>query len=389
MRKINKYAPRRKASEYITDPTTGYPKYGMIPTGYIYRDDCGRELPLYRIICQRNLRTVRGAVLKGSAGGLVSGFNNLSHEGSCWIFPQATVSGEMLVEGDAIIKDNGYCSGCGHISGNCVVCGTVSNAVIEGRVMLDRRTVVRGNKNDATIIYGSDLTCSDGAFIGRNVRIVVSEGQISGIVKIEDFVCIHAHSLTVIGRVDIINQVTMYCDAIVVTGDEAVRPKDAESGEVVLRRAWFTGALELSAVGHGNNITIIGDDLSRMPLADLSLRATMRSISIHPEDVFQLRQVRARMNGACASAIVTFLRLEDNKGDPSIECRITVLQQDGFGDPDCFSDPIYWLARNRNYVLVPTLIHKQLENHVSPEDLPLVLGVYESLKQKWVVKCEE
>ena len=44
-----------------------------------------------------------GRVKKGDFGGLIESENNLSHEGNCWVFVRARVSGDARVYDDAVV----------------------------------------------------------------------------------------------------------------------------------------------------------------------------------------------------------------------------------------------------------------------------------------------
>ena len=76
-----------------------------------------------------------GSITKGTIGGFISGEENLSHEGNCWVFGNAKVdgnawvfenawvSGNAEVFGDARVYGGARVSGDAHVSGSSIVNG--------------------------------------------------------------------------------------------------------------------------------------------------------------------------------------------------------------------------------------------------------------------------
>ena len=68
----------------------------------------------------------------GDLGGYVESEDNLSHEGTAWIFWHARVFGDAYVYGNAKVSDNARVYGSvkvfdnAEISGNAIVCGDVT-----------------------------------------------------------------------------------------------------------------------------------------------------------------------------------------------------------------------------------------------------------------------
>ena len=79
---------------------------------------------LHRI---RALSDVRPGVQKGDLGGYVQSAENLSQEGSCWIFDDAIACDESFVDQQATV------------SGSAVVCGS---ALVSGKAMIRHTTVI-------------------------------------------------------------------------------------------------------------------------------------------------------------------------------------------------------------------------------------------------------
>ena len=90
---------------------------------------------LYRI---RALRDIRDNVHAGELGGFIQYEDNLSHDGSCWIFDNAAASEEACVSGNAILQDNACATGSASVSGDTLISGSAflnGNAIItSGRI---------------------------------------------------------------------------------------------------------------------------------------------------------------------------------------------------------------------------------------------------------------
>jgi carbonic anhydrase/acetyltransferase-like protein (isoleucine patch superfamily) len=67
------------------------------------------------------LRTFNG-VDEGDLGGFVESEHNLSHEGNCWIYNDAIVSGDAIVCDNARVSDNACVTGNAIVSGDAIVC---------------------------------------------------------------------------------------------------------------------------------------------------------------------------------------------------------------------------------------------------------------------------
>ena len=74
---------------------------------------------LYRIEALRDFGDVKG----GDRGGWIESEDNLSHEGSCWVFGNAGVCDRAWVSGDAKVYDNARVHDNAMVSGNAGVCG--------------------------------------------------------------------------------------------------------------------------------------------------------------------------------------------------------------------------------------------------------------------------
>ena len=56
---------------------------------------------LFRLVAEKDFSDVK----KGDLGGLVSGPNNLSQEGDCWIYDEAQVSGQARVSDEVQVSE--------------------------------------------------------------------------------------------------------------------------------------------------------------------------------------------------------------------------------------------------------------------------------------------
>ena len=99
---------------------------------------------LYRIQAMRDFGNVR----KGDRGGFIQSENNLSHEGSCWVYENAKVYGDAevsenaLVYGNAIVYGNAWVCENARVCGNAKVCG---NARVCGNAEVCGNARVCGN----------------------------------------------------------------------------------------------------------------------------------------------------------------------------------------------------------------------------------------------------
>ena len=79
-----------------------------------------------RIVALRDF----GDVKAGDVGGFVDSEANLSHDGNCWIYGDASVSDDAQVSGNARVFDKAVISGNAHIFGEARVFG---NARVSGK----------------------------------------------------------------------------------------------------------------------------------------------------------------------------------------------------------------------------------------------------------------
>lgn len=112
-----------------------------------------KSQPKYELIKAGELFQIRskvdfGNIKANTLGGLVEGHHNLSHKGTCWIFPNAIVKEKARVIASAIVKDNAVVSGCAFVYGKAIVenSATVTDdAMIYGKAKVTQNASITGN----------------------------------------------------------------------------------------------------------------------------------------------------------------------------------------------------------------------------------------------------
>lgn len=105
---------------------------------------------LHRI---RALSDVRPGVKKGDLGGYVQGAENLSQEGTCWIFDNAIACDDAFVNQQAVLSEYAIVRGSALVSGNANVRG---NAVVD-----DHALVMNGTVRGYAHVAGNACICAD------------------------------------------------------------------------------------------------------------------------------------------------------------------------------------------------------------------------------------
>ena len=104
-------------------------------TGKTKVNDAG--VTLHQIIAIRDF----GEVEKYTIGGWIEKEENLSHEGSCWVYDDAEVYGNAIVRNHAMVCDNAKVCDNAMIFDNAIVCG---NAKVRGYVMAYDNATIGG-----------------------------------------------------------------------------------------------------------------------------------------------------------------------------------------------------------------------------------------------------
>ncbi len=121
-------------------------KYSLVKDSFVTMSN---GVNVYRIIADSDIRDETGLLIvpEGTTGGYVQSLNNLSQEGSCWIFDDsacfgngrieghATVCGKSIVKGDAVVRKYATVEDASTISGNAIIedLARVSNCVVSGK----------------------------------------------------------------------------------------------------------------------------------------------------------------------------------------------------------------------------------------------------------------
>lgn len=144
------------------------------------------EDSLWRIRAEIDMPSID--VYLGDYGGLVEHGGNLSHEGNCWVFPDALAIGQSRVLGNAvlegrsaacqsaIVRENVIMTDDAIAAGSCVVhgsavlsgnCTILDEAIVRGAAEVSGYAVVRSNA-----IIDGDAKLSGVTILGYGRRVV-------------------------------------------------------------------------------------------------------------------------------------------------------------------------------------------------------------------------
>lgn len=149
----------------------GEMKYEILPDTGIdasrVMNNCKFGHTVYRIRALRDFETVHGPVRAGDKGGWVEHYENLAHEGNCWMFDDSCAYGRARVYEDAVVygKSNicdsglnfktsaGLIGDAGKVYGQAIVC---DRSVVYGTVH-DRATISSGCVYDGSVVSGKAI----------------------------------------------------------------------------------------------------------------------------------------------------------------------------------------------------------------------------------------
>ncbi|WP_375677558.1 hypothetical protein [Bartonella sp. AS69XJJH] len=148
---------------------------------------------LHRIKAIRDFSDVK----TGDLGGFIENESNLSHDGNCWVYDNATVFWEAVVSDNAKIHDNACINRNAKVYGNAVVNDDAwvfgANAHVYGNAKINDNAIVRGQVydnafvcNKANIIF--DAKISDNAKIADSAYVrgfVYGNAKILGSARID------------------------------------------------------------------------------------------------------------------------------------------------------------------------------------------------------------
>ena len=153
-------------------------KYELIPS-----DKEG----LYRVKALRSFSNVKA----GDMGGYVSGEDNLSHKGNCWIYDNAYVRENARVFGHAVVRENAVVCGDARVFGHAVVrenAWVYGNAAVSGDAVVYGDAEVFGNagvNGDACVrgfaeVHGDTRICGNAVVESNKDYMVLKNWWSSG-----------------------------------------------------------------------------------------------------------------------------------------------------------------------------------------------------------------
>ena len=171
----------------------------------------------------------------GDKGGFIESENNLSQEGTCWVYNNAKVLEQAIVSGDACIYDN------------AVVCGNAlvyDNAEVAGRAIVRSNTKIYGNASiSGHAIIANEVQVFDnvdirGYAIIRNSVKVYGNTEISGYSNISDYTEIYDAIIRDMSYICGKSKVSNY---VIVSGNVYI--KDAiikETADYIVFKNWWS-----------------------------------------------------------------------------------------------------------------------------------------------------
>lgn len=165
---------------------------------------------LYRIKALRDFCNDVTEIKKGDIGGYVASEDNLSHEGNCWLFDDATVYDKAYVSGNAFVCGNVQIYGHALVTDNTFIgenARIFDHAIIDGRGYVCDHAQIYGHAKVRSHVHGwaevydhAVVQCC--AYIGNNAKVygntviddsamVVDDAKIYGNAKVKGsaYVC--------------------------------------------------------------------------------------------------------------------------------------------------------------------------------------------------------
>lgn len=113
-----------------------------------YRVEWDKKIDMGRIVALKDFITIDNRIVRaGDYGGLVQSEENLSQEGSCWIFSEAVVTDGARIFDDAIITGHSSVLGTAVVEDQAIITGfsrICDRARIFGKAQIQDEAVVRG-----------------------------------------------------------------------------------------------------------------------------------------------------------------------------------------------------------------------------------------------------
>lgn len=107
----------------------------------------------------------------GDLGGFVKSENNLSHDGHCWIY------GAAVVSGDATVTGNAWISGNAKVTGNAIVCGNVE---VDGNARISNDARIDGRRKIIMVSGFGSIGRTTTFFLNKDGKVMVNCGCFNG-----------------------------------------------------------------------------------------------------------------------------------------------------------------------------------------------------------------
>lgn len=163
------------------------PKYLLLKNS-VYRSG---DTDVYRIISLRDIKNEYGEVLipVGCVGGFIESYQNLSQEGTCWVYDNAVVKHHAVVKDNAVVKNDSIVCDHAVVRGDAVVSGKsvlsdfaeITDRGCASDAILKDAAVVRDDASVlGSVVLGGSVIQDSGLVMTSSV---IAEAIISGLVS--------------------------------------------------------------------------------------------------------------------------------------------------------------------------------------------------------------
>ena len=163
------------------------PKYLLLKNS-VYRSG---DTDVYRIISLRDIKDEYGEVLipVGCVGGFIESYQNLSQEGTCWVYDNAVVKHHAVVKDNAVVKNDSIVCDHAVVRGDAVVSGKsvlsdfaeITDRGCASDAILKDAAVVRDDASVlGSVVLGGSVIQDSGLVMTSSV---ITEAIISGLVS--------------------------------------------------------------------------------------------------------------------------------------------------------------------------------------------------------------
>lgn len=174
----------------------------------------------------------------GDKGGFIESEDNLSQEGTCWVYNNAKVLEQAVVSGDACIYDNAVVCGNALVYDNAEVAGRAvvrGNAKVYGNACISENVIITG---EAQVFENADI--KEDAIIRGNAK-VYGYAEIYGNSHITDYVEIYNNAVIrdmsyICGKSKVSNYVIVSGNAYI---KDAIIKKTADY--IIFKNWWSSG----------------------------------------------------------------------------------------------------------------------------------------------------